>query len=100
MVVGSSDSTARPGVSLERYKLKPCPKYVNKAQNERVPSTAQGNITRGWGCKEHTVLWVPLGIVQIPLCIAVEREGETSTWAETQDFLFLPLEFYFSDQLG
>lgn len=45
-------------------------------------------------------MWVPLGIVQIPLRIAVEREGKISTWVETQDFLFLPLEFYLSEQLG
>lgn len=33
-------------------------------------------------------MWVPLGIVQIPLCIPVEREGKISTWVETQDYLF------------
>lgn len=37
----------------------------------------KGTLPGSRGCEEHTVVQVPLGAVQIPLCIAVlERKGK------------------------
>lgn len=42
------------------------------------------------GCEEHTIVWVPLGTVQTPLCIAVmegKRKGNF-LWAKALDCVF------------